>query len=66
MSASVCISDVDCEKVSDEALRSWDSYRAHLQMPKHAPDGLKPRDFIRVHRGLDNHGDGLVCKLATA
>jgi hypothetical protein len=47
-------------------LRSWDSYRAHLQLPKHAPDGLKPRDFIRVHRGLDNHGDGLVRRVGTA
>merc|ERR1711871_1500042 len=46
--------------VSVEALKSWGSYRAHLQMPKNAPDGLKPRDFLRVHRALGNHGDGLV------
>lgn len=55
-----------CEQVSDEALRSWGSYRAHLQLPKHAPDGLKPRDFLRVHRGLDNQGDGLVRQVGTA
>ena len=31
-----------------------------VQLPVGAPKLLKPRDFLRVHRSLDQHGDGLI------
>jgi hypothetical protein len=46
--------------VTASASKLWDAYRAPLQLPVGAPKGLKPRDFLRVHRSLDQHGDGLV------
>ena len=46
--------------VPSAALKAWESHPAPLHLPEGAPDGLKPRDFLRVHRSLDNHGDSLV------
>ena len=46
--------------VSAEASKLWSIYKAPLQLPIGAPKGLKARDFLRAHRSLDQHGDGLV------